>query len=282
MHALTDLASHDHWVVWRYEHGTKVPYDARYDRRASSTRSETWSPYLVALQAAAAHNFAGIGFVFADGGGLTGVDLDGCLDQSGALDPAAQALIDSFASYAEVSPSGRGVKFWVRGTLQCTLTKTTYPGATFAVEAYSRWRYFTVTGQQLAGSPDEIADAQAQLDRLVAILRPPQPLPSRTRRHQTPGWSAAYALKTLTNVSAEVAYALDGERNIRLNKAAFRLGQFVSANLLDEATVWHWLETASQRNGYTAHAGAAQVRATIRSGLRAGMAAGLRMPGARR
>jgi hypothetical protein len=56
----------------------------------------------------------GIGFVF-NGDGIAGVDLDGCRNpETGAIAPWAQRIIDDFASYTEVSPSGTGVKIYFR------------------------------------------------------------------------------------------------------------------------------------------------------------------------
>src|SRR5450755_1713925 len=44
---------------------------------------------------------------------ILGIDLDKCLDADGRLKPCAQPIMERFAdSYAEISPSGRGIKIW--------------------------------------------------------------------------------------------------------------------------------------------------------------------------
>ena len=63
-----------------------------------------------------------------------------------------------------------------------------------------------------------------------------------------------------------MARAPVGERNDTLNRAAFALGRFVGAGLLDAAVV-RWELTAAAR---WAGLGAAEIRGTLRSGLNAG------------
>jgi primase-polymerase (primpol)-like protein len=91
----------------------KVPYGPN-GKPASSTDPATWGTLAECVAACKAHDGDGIGFVFT-GDGLAGVDLDGCRDpQTGAIAPWAQRIIDDFASYTEVSPSGTGVKIYFR------------------------------------------------------------------------------------------------------------------------------------------------------------------------
>jgi len=56
--------------------------------------------------------------VFFQEDGLVGIDLDDCRDpETGALRRWARRVIKKLKSYAEVSPSGTGVKIWLRGKL---------------------------------------------------------------------------------------------------------------------------------------------------------------------
>jgi hypothetical protein len=67
-----------------------------------------------------------------------------------------------------------------------------------------------------------------------------------------------------------LAKTVQGSRNDELNKAAFRLGRFVGAGLLDEDQVCRGLLQASEANGYIADDGLDAFTRTILSGLSAG------------
>lgn len=49
-----------------------------------------------------------------DGTSLGGIDLDTCRREDGAFEPWAREIIDRFASYTEISPSGTGAKVFYR------------------------------------------------------------------------------------------------------------------------------------------------------------------------
>src|SRR5262249_44775875 len=66
-------------------------------------------------------------------------------------------VLDKLDSYAEISPSGTGTKVFVQGRL---------PGAGRhgqGLEMYDSGRFFTVTGQHLAGTPRSVEARQEQL-----------------------------------------------------------------------------------------------------------------------
>jgi hypothetical protein len=159
--ALTEL---NQWVLWRNEGGTKVPY-AVGGYKASSTKPQDWATFDRALQA---YNLGiggdpdcpdGLGFVFREGGGLVGIDLDGCRDrESGAVSEWATKIIRAVGSYAEVSPSKTGVKIFSLGSSpfdggrKISLNdEPAVGGKQPAIEVYDRGRYFAVTGWRLKG-----------------------------------------------------------------------------------------------------------------------------------
>jgi putative DNA primase/helicase len=121
---------------------------------------------------------AGVGFVFTKDDPYAGIDLDHCRNpETGEIAPWAQAIVDYLSSYTEVSPSGTGVKIFVRGALPAGAHKS-------AIEAYDSGRYFTVTGLHVAGTPLTIEDRHAELQALYAWLKADEttdrrgPLPS--------------------------------------------------------------------------------------------------------
>jgi hypothetical protein len=79
--------------------------------------------------------------------------------------------------------------------------------------------------------------------------------------------ASAYAAAAIERETLDVALAPAGQRNERLNRAAFKLGQLVGAGLVDEATVTEALVAA----GLSAGPGEGKIRSTVRRGLRAGM-----------
>ncbi|WP_420331823.1 AAA family ATPase [Oceanicaulis alexandrii] len=160
------------WVAWRQAPGAegkrarKVPY-ASPSRYASSTDPATWSTRAEAE--ALARSIGGeLGLILGDyeGAALGGVDLDSCYDpQTGALEPWASEVIERFASYAEISPSGRGVKVFFAydpASLDTRAFKASI-GDHKGVELYLGGRYFAVTAKRLEGAPAVIRTAPASV-----------------------------------------------------------------------------------------------------------------------
>lgn len=219
------LRTRDQWVLWRDEQGVKMPY-AITGRKASSTNPTTWSSYERVRAIEAKGGYSGIGYVFIADDPFTGIDLDDCR-QDGTNEPWAQAIIDEAASYAEVSPSGNGVKIWVIGSIP-TSAKSAH------IELYDRSRYFTVTGQRLKGAPSDVQPAQPLLDRLHAQIREKQYEPvadSPVAVAPPDDYLREWAQKTIAQEIARVMAAPDGQKhNIRF-AAARLLGGLIPLGL---------------------------------------------------
>jgi hypothetical protein len=130
---------------------------------ASSTDPATWRSHEEAYEAWLENewSYAGVGRVIRAEEGLVGVDFDKCLDpETPELTPWAAQAIDRLDSYAEVSPSGTGVKVW---TYAPSITRAhVKPG----LEIYPRGRYFTVTGIAL-GKAKAIETRDEELAAIV-------------------------------------------------------------------------------------------------------------------
>jgi len=172
------------WLVWRNEPReddptklTKIPYQPS-GRKASITAPTTWvtrAKASAAVKTIVNGQGGGIGIVLGeldDDTMLTGVDLDSCRREDGTFESWAQAIIERFRTYTEISPSGNGAKlfFSVRvATFEAIkdLLGTSKTGKQFkraggsdhppGFEIYFLGRYFAVTEQHLAGTPDELA-----------------------------------------------------------------------------------------------------------------------------
>ncbi len=158
------------WVVWKFswrqeqEKWTKPPYRAIHGTPAAkSTDPATWCDFDQAMRCYQAGACDGIGFVFKEGGGLVGVDLDDCRDpQTGELEHWASTIIEQLGTYTEASPSGTGVHMILRGQLP--------PGGRRKglIEMYESGRYFTMTGATLGNLTAEVESRQAELTALHA------------------------------------------------------------------------------------------------------------------
>lgn len=152
-----ELKERRQWVCWKYElrerRWTKVPYQ-RDHQPADSTDPATWGGFDALLQAYLnGPDFDGIGFVFSADDPFAGIDLDRCLQADGTMKPWASDLYALLqGGYAEVSPSGLGIKVWVRGKVPGDRHKKTGFGEdrNGAVELYDSKRFFTVTGKMFS------------------------------------------------------------------------------------------------------------------------------------
>lgn len=162
----------DQWV--NYKLPSKMPICSRTNQPASSTDKSTWSPFDIA-HANTRHD--GVGFVFSGSDGVFGVDLDGCRNrETMEIAPWARHIVKKLASYAEVSPSGTGIKIWCAGKSPFDggrkfelpdLPKVTDEKSA-AIEVYDRGRYFCVTGKRLQGFANVTVVSAEQVHRLIA------------------------------------------------------------------------------------------------------------------
>lgn len=190
-----ELKALDQWVLWRAEgdpnNPRKVPY--RPDGyQASVSDPKTWSSFRKAHGAyqkslSTDSPFAGIGWVFSSSDPFAGFDFDDCLDESGKLKPWADGLVAALDSYAEISPSGTGIKIWVKGSLKGRagvkifldkqrnrvpkVSDANYDGA---IELYDNSRYFAFTGKRFPGSPLEVNDRQGMVDEAYGVIQKAQ------------------------------------------------------------------------------------------------------------
>lgn len=146
------LVETDQWVCWRTQERngteTKIPINPHTGGFGSTTDPESWAAFETAREYAVDSTVDGVGFVFTDGDPFVGVDLDDCrVPETGTLTDEATAIVETLASYTEVSPSGTGVHVLVKGTLPGERNRAG------DVELYETARFFTVTGDHVDGTP---------------------------------------------------------------------------------------------------------------------------------
>src|SRR5262249_19554891 len=102
----------------------------------------------------------GVGFVLSEDDNLTGYDFDGVRNSdTGHIKPWVREILSYRESYAEVTPSGTGIRLFGRGKIAAAIK---HPPS--RVEVYSQGRFLTITGQQVAGTPDTIGAAPRTRD----------------------------------------------------------------------------------------------------------------------
>lgn len=166
------LTDKDQWVCWRYEFDddrdewTKIPVDVS-GGFASSTDPDTW----VSFQEAADHHTDestdtdGIGFVATEGDMIVGGDLDDCRDpDSGELEDWAADVLEAVDTYAEVSPSGTGLRWFGVGRMPDGKTRSGIEGAEGHFEMYQEGRYLTVTGHHADLTPSDVQTRPEQIE----------------------------------------------------------------------------------------------------------------------
>jgi hypothetical protein len=187
--SIADFNREQRWCAWRgeeYKDGskktTKVPYcDYRNDRdcrKASSDRPNTWIRRDEAeacwqrMQRNDPDAIGGVGLFqgqLNNGFWLMGLDLDSVIDEkTGVVDSGAEEIIKRFDSYAEVSPSGTGVKlfFLIAGDDKETVDgllneyhrgkpryRKTFGAGEHREMAFDTKRYYAVTENALTDAP---------------------------------------------------------------------------------------------------------------------------------
>jgi putative DNA primase/helicase len=162
-----ELKALPQWVIWRYfwladrQQWDKPPLNAHGGNAASSTNPATWSTFDRAMASYAIGRYDGIGLVIRPRNGLVGIDLDHCRHpDTGEVEVWALEIVHAIDSYTEMSPSGTGLRLWVRGTLP--------PGGRKQgqIEMYIDGRYLTVTGHHLPETPTTIERRQEAINAL--------------------------------------------------------------------------------------------------------------------
>lgn len=181
------------WVLWKYVNRngepTKVPFSPS-GTPAKANDSATWSAFEDCVPQVS--KYEGLGFEISAADPIVGVDLDGCREkETGEIEPWAREIIEKADSYTEVSPSGTGVKLFVRGKWPHGGKNKKFdtegevcekqPG----IEVYSQGRYFAVTTLRLKGPSIDVEERQEFLDWLYeAYLKPEPPAAPAVNRSQ--------------------------------------------------------------------------------------------------
>lgn len=143
------------WLIWRFEYyegeakPRKVPYWAdgskRFGLQGGPVDRVRLTTFVAARDAAVRMGYDGVGFAPLPGCGYTFLDFDNCVDVDGKL---PQDVIDIVGgTYAEYSPSGKGIRAILRGDLGNRKSHATEDH--YGFETFSSSGFVTLTGNVL-------------------------------------------------------------------------------------------------------------------------------------
>lgn len=163
--ALRDLKG---WLVWHWRQKpgspkpSKMPYYVSGRVRTGTHGSEADRANLVTFEEAKAfaekNDFAGVGLALMPEFGITALDFDNCV-KDGVIDPRVEEL--TAGTYAELSPSGNGIRAFVLGESPDHKDSTPADGS-FGFETFHAKGFVTFTGHvteltELTGAENTVA-----------------------------------------------------------------------------------------------------------------------------
>lgn len=182
LEAPSELRKVPSWLIWRYEREPgapadkpplKVPYyisgQKRYGRQGTPTDRAKLVTFAAAKDAAARRGFDGVGLALLPNQGIVALDFDHVVGPDGALPSEVLDIIST--TYAEFSPSGTGVRAFVRGDLGNHKSRSA-PDQPWGAETFSSTGFCTFTGQpywttETFGNEETIGPITPALERLV-------------------------------------------------------------------------------------------------------------------
>jgi len=228
------------WVVWRFTWKAK---EQKWDKPplrvngkpAKANDPGTWVDFATAYRAYRRGGFDGIGyvptaddpFVFLDFDHVVGPDGVGtwspelrAMFGGGVPEPAdvpePAALVAQLGSYAEVSPSGTGIRIVCKGKLPEGRRKIGGKGngCPDGVEMYATSHYLTITGQRLPEAPAAVNDCTEKLAALhLAVFGQAAPKPPAAATGPTRAFTVDLGDAELID---KASHAKNGEKFRRL------------------------------------------------------------------
>lgn len=167
-----ELKDNGFWCLWKREEVngrmTKIPYNPRTQGKAMSNNKETFNKFDYTCKSLENNpQFNGLGLGVFDGIGA--IDIDHCFDENGKMSELATDVINSLDSYTEISPSGEGIRIFLKVENGFNYDRDKYyiHCAKNGLEIYLAGmtnKFLTVTGNYLRGS---FVNSQ---DKLEAVL----------------------------------------------------------------------------------------------------------------
>ena len=211
--AIRDLPA---WVIWRFEDNPgggkprKVPYYANGGKRHGEQGGPKDVANLVTFDAAKAaasrRGYDGVGLATLSQFGICALDFDNCITD-GKIHPQVEALLGD--TYAEFSPSGKGIRAFFKGDLG---NGKALRDADFGMECFSTRGFVTFTGNtlditELLGNTDVVAPISEEVLGLHGerFARSSEPLETGTSGEPS-GLTTAQLQQCLAAIPPGLAY----------------------------------------------------------------------------
>lgn len=165
------------WCIWRYEENPgkkkprKVPYftegGRRYLAHGSPEDRAKLTHFAAARDAAARRGFDGVGFAMLADWGITALDFDNVVGPNGEIPDEIKTIVGR--TYCEYSPSGAGIRAFVKGNLGNHAARPTETECEFST--YNSTGFVTITSNllpicELVGNENVCADADESIINL--------------------------------------------------------------------------------------------------------------------
>lgn len=247
-----ELKTLPQWVVRK----GKTPFNPINGSPAKAGQPGTWSSFDNA--AFTVDLYDGLGFEFADGGGIVGIDLDTVRDpKTGYIAPEAADIIRTLDSYTEISPSGYGFHIYIHADpgLRLPWHRASLPANGIErvetnrrtgkavrkepeIEVYNDKRYFTFTGNRY-GDRQTLEERGAELIALIQFYgkhteapaeaapqspRSDAPLPEALRDYLSIGLDKDAKFRSLWNGNRPQGNE-SGDDQALMNKLAYWCGK---------------------------------------------------------
>jgi hypothetical protein len=202
------------WLVWRFEYHEgedkprKIPYytggPKRHGKQGSQQDLQQLTTFDAARTAAARRGFDGVGFVPMPEFNICALDFDHCV-VNGEVHPDLIPIVMN--TYAEFSPSGTGVRAFVKGQYGNSKAR----GEPYGFEVFSSKGFVTFTGNRL-----DVVDLESNANTIAELDGPVRALCSKrfTRELPETGVSAGEPLgltqaqidKCLSVIDADIGH----------------------------------------------------------------------------
>lgn len=204
---------------------------------------DTWITFEAAMEAYGTGEFSGIGFMLGDG--LHGIDLDDCRNpETTELDARAQSILNAVDGYAEVSPSGTGVKIIASTNLERSKSEPQN-----GIELYRDKRFFCLTGHVLP-EHEQISDVIQDATPILRLMKSNNFNDSARIKHED--FLSQHAHEwTLEKVKYELLPSLTGDGYTSWIEVGMAMHQ---QGLGDLEWLQAWDEWSTQFRGYEVNA----------------------------
>lgn len=141
----------------------KAPRNPKTGFRIGANDPANFGTFDEAVKALETGRYSGCGVLLTADSGIVGVDIDDVRQQPHPVKEWVRRAVADGA-YCEQSPSGDGLRLFMRGTLPDTGRKCD------GLEIYNRDRFLTVTGASLNKEPAGLIDGQYLIDDFLKFL----------------------------------------------------------------------------------------------------------------